>query len=233
LIMKILAIDTSTASGSIALLEDDRLIAELTTCSQKTHAERLLPSIKGLLEGADARIEEIDCFAVTKGPGSFTGLRIGLSTVKGLAWSLHKPVIGVSTLEALAMNIPYADKPICPILDARKKEVYAGIYRCDGNRLERIMDDKAIKPAVLLENIKEPTIFIGGGIDVIFNSEPRTPNPKLVFAPSHLWLIRAVNIGLLAWKKFKGGEIDTPEAVGLNYLRPSEAELKVRLKADG
>jgi len=231
--MKILAIDTSTASGSIALLEDDRLIAELTTCSQKTHAERLLPSIKGLLEGADARIEEIDCFAVTKGPGSFTGLRIGLSTVKGLAWSLHKPVIGVSTLEALAMNIPYADKPICPILDARKKEVYAGIYRCDGNRLERIMDDKAIKPAVLLENIKEPTIFIGGGIDVIFNSEPRTPNPKLVFAPSHLWLIRAVNIGLLAWKKFKGGEIDTPEAVGLNYLRPSEAELKVRLKADG
>ena len=231
--MKILAIDTSTASGSIALLEDDRLIAELTTCSQKTHAERLLPSIKGLLEGADARIEEIDCFAVTKGPGSFTGLRIGLSTVKGLAWSLHKPVIGVSTLEALAMNIPYADKPICPILDARKKEVYAGIYRCDGNRLERIMDDKAIKPAVLLENIKEPTIFIGGGIDVIFNSEPRTPNPKLVFAPSHLWLIRAVNIGLLAWKKFKGGEVDTPEAVGLNYLRPSEAELKVRLKADG
>ena len=231
--MKILAIDTSTASGSIALLEDDRLIAELTTCSQKTHAERLLPSIKGLLEGADARIEEIDCFAVTKGPGSFTGLRIGLSTVKGLAWSLHKPVIGVSTLEALAMNIPYADKPICPILDARKKEVYAGIYRCDGNRLERIMDDKAIKPAVLLENIKEPTIFIGSGIDVIFNSEPRTPNPKLVFAPSHLWLIRAVNIGLLAWKKFKGGEVDSPEAVGLNYLRPSEAELKVRLKADG
>jgi len=226
--MKILAIDTSTASGSIALLEDDRLIAELTTCSQKTHAERLLPSIKGLLEGADARIEEIDCFAVTKGPGSFTGLRIGLSTVKGLAWSLHKPVIGVSTLEALAMNIPYADKPICPILDARKKEVYAGIYRCDGNRLERIMDDKAIKPAVLLENIKEPTIFIGSRIDVIFNSEPRTPNPKLVFAPSHLWLIRAVNIGLLAWKKFKGGEVDSPEAVGLNYLRPSEAELKIK-----
>lgn len=226
--MKILAIDTSTASGSIALLEDDRLIAELTTCSQKTHAEGLLPSIKGLLEGVDARIEEIDCFAVTKGPGSFTGLRIGLSTVKGLAWSLHKPVIGVSTLEVLAMNIPYADKPICPILDARKKEVYAGIYRCDGNRLERIMDDKAIKPAVLLENIKEPTIFIGSGIDVIFNSEPRTPNPKLVFAPSHFWLIRAVNIGLLAWKKFKGGEIDTPEAVGLNYLRPSEAEMKLK-----
>lgn len=226
--MKILAIDTSTASGSIALLEDGRLIAELTTCSQKTHAERLLPSMKGLLEGVDARIEEIDCFAVTKGPGSFTGLRIGLSTVKGLAWSLDKPVIGVSTMEALAMNIPYADKPICPILDARKKEVYAGIYRCDGNRLERIMDDKAIKPAVLLENIKEPTIFIGGGIDVIFNSEPRTPNPKLVFAPSHLWLIRAVNIGLLAWKKFKGGEIDTPEAVGLNYLRPSEAEMKLK-----
>ena len=250
--MKILAIDTSTASGSIALLEDDRLIAELTTCSQKTHAERLLPSIKGLLEGADARIEEIDCFAVTKGPGSFTGLRIGLSTVKGLAWSLHKPVIGVSTLEALAMNIPYADKPICPILDARKKEVYAGIYKfqdasskmqdinkdfatCNLRLATCIMPDTAISPEALIDCIEESTIFLGNGVKIIsdLKSQIRNPKSEIIFAPSHLWLIRAVNIGLLAWKKFKEGEIDSPEAVGLNYLRPSEAELKVRLKADG
>lgn len=244
MIMKILAIDTSTASGSIALLEDDRLIAELTTCSQKTHAERLLPSIKGLLEGADARIEEIDCFAVTKGPGSFTGLRIGLSTVKGLAWSLHKPVIGVSTLEVLAMNIPYADKPICPILDARKKEVYAGIYKfqdassrmqdinkdfatCNLRLATRIMPDAAISPNALVERIQEPTIFIGDGVQIL-KSQILNLKSQILFAPSHLWLIRAVNIGLLAWKKFKGGEIDTPETIGLNYLRPSEAEMKLK-----
>jgi tRNA threonylcarbamoyladenosine biosynthesis protein TsaB len=226
--MKILAIDTATASGSIALLEDGRLIAELTTCIQETHAERLMPSIKTLLHSIGARIEDIDGFALAVGPGSFTGLRIGLSTIKGLAWSLNKKVAGVSTLEALAMNLPYSDKQICPLLDARKKEVYAGIYRCDGNRPERIMDDIAIKPDVLLEKIKEPTIFIGSGIDVIFNSEPRTTNPKLVFAPSHLWTIKASNIGLLAWERFKNGDSDSPQTIGLNYLRPSEAELKLK-----
>jgi len=121
--MKILAIDTSTPSESIALLEDDQLIAELTTCIQKTHAERLLPSIKTLLDNIGTKLEHIDGFALAIGPGSFTGLRIGLSTIKGLAWSLNKKVAGISTLEALAMNLPYSDKPVCPMLDARKKEV--------------------------------------------------------------------------------------------------------------
>ncbi|MEK7828599.1 MAG: tRNA (adenosine(37)-N6)-threonylcarbamoyltransferase complex dimerization subunit type 1 TsaB, partial [Deltaproteobacteria bacterium] len=109
--MKILAIDTSTASGSIALLDDDQIIAELTTCTQKTHVERLLPLIKILLSSINTKIEDVDGFALTIGPGSFTGLRIGLAAIKGLAWSLNKPVVGVSTLEALAMNIPYSDKP--------------------------------------------------------------------------------------------------------------------------
>ena len=96
--MKILAIDTSTPSGSIALLEDDQLIAESTTCIQKTHAERLLPSIKTLLDNIGTKLEDIDGFALAIGPGSFTGLRIGLSTIKGLAWSLKKKVVGFSTL---------------------------------------------------------------------------------------------------------------------------------------
>ncbi|HKZ46929.1 MAG TPA: tRNA (adenosine(37)-N6)-threonylcarbamoyltransferase complex dimerization subunit type 1 TsaB, partial [Thermodesulfobacteriota bacterium] len=157
--MKILAIDTSASSGSIALLEDDQVIAELTTCTQKTHVERLLPLIKTLLSSINTKIEDVDGFALTTGPGSFTGLRIGLATIKGLAWSLNKPVVGVSTLEALAMNIPYSDKPICPILDARKKEVYAGIYKCNDNGPTCIMDDATISPQLLIERIKEPTIF--------------------------------------------------------------------------
>src|SRR3989304_2738806 len=129
--MKILAIDTSTPSESIALLEDDQLIAELTTCIQKTHAQRLLPSIKTLLDNIGTKPEHTDGFALAIGPGSFTGLRIGLSTIKGLAWSLNKKVAGISTLEALAMNLPYSDKPVFPMLDARKKEVYAAVYKCN------------------------------------------------------------------------------------------------------
>ncbi|MEK6599673.1 MAG: tRNA (adenosine(37)-N6)-threonylcarbamoyltransferase complex dimerization subunit type 1 TsaB [Deltaproteobacteria bacterium] len=220
--MKILAIDTSTASGSIALLDDDQIIAELTTCTQKTHVERLLPLIKTLLSSINTKIEDVDGFALTIGPGSFTGLRIGLAAIKGLAWSLNKPVVGVSTLEALAMNIPYSDKPICPILDARKKEVYAGIYKVDGHWPISVMPDLAISPEALVEKIKEPTIFIGDGIKIISELKSEIANRKsqIVFAPSHLWSIKALNIGLLAWKRFKKGDAGVPEKINLNYLRP-------------
>ena len=225
--MKILAIDTSTASGGIALLEDDQLIAELTTCTQKTHAERLLPLIKTLLGGVNTKIEDVDGFALTIGPGSFTGLRIGLATIKGLAWSLNKPVVGVSTLEALAMNIPYSDKPVCPMLDARKKEVYAGIYKCNDNGPTCIMDDATISPQLLIESIKEPTIFIGNGVNVYRDVIKNTLKDLAIFAPSHLWSIRALNIGLLAWKMFKKGGAGDSENVNLDYLRASEAEIKL------
>ncbi len=227
--MKILSIDTSTASGSIALLEDDRLLAELTTCIQKTHAERLLPSIKNLLDSVGIKIEDVDGFALTIGPGSFTGLRIGLAAIKGFAWSLNKPVVGVSTLEALAMNIPYSDKPICPILDARKKEVYAAIYKFqdasfkmqDDKRLATcFMPDTAISPDGLIKMIKEPTIFLGDGIKVYGDVIKDTLKDLAIFVPSHLWSIRALNIGLLAWKRFKKGDAGIPENINLNYLRP-------------
>ncbi|HLA51607.1 MAG TPA: tRNA (adenosine(37)-N6)-threonylcarbamoyltransferase complex dimerization subunit type 1 TsaB [Thermodesulfobacteriota bacterium] len=231
--MKILAIDTSTPSGSIALLEDDQLIAELTTCIQKTHAERLLPSIKTLLDNIGTKLEHIDGFALAIGPGSFTGLRIGLSTIKGLAWSLNKKVAGISTLEALAMNLPYSDKPVCPMLDARKKEVYAAVYKCNNNLPECIMPDTALSPDNLINKIKEPTIFLGDGIKVYGSLIKDMLKDTAVIAPVHLWQIKASSVGLLAWKKFKSGNIESPESIRLNYLRPSEAEIKVRLKADG
>ncbi len=226
--MKILAIDTSAASGSIALLEDELLIAELTTCIQKTHAERFLPSIKNLLDSAGIKIEDIDGFALTVGPGSFTGLRIGLSTIKGLAWSLNKPIAAVSTLEALAMNLPYSDKQICPLLDARKKEVYTGIYKVDDYWPISVTPDSAISPEALVKKIKEPTIFLGDGVKVYGNLIKDALEDMAVIAPSHLWPIKASSIGLLAWERFKSNNIDSPENIRLNYLRSSEAEIKVK-----
>lgn len=235
--MKILAIDTSMLSEGIALLEDNMLIAESINYLKRTHAERLLPSIKNLLDNIGIKIEEIDCFALTNGPGSFTGLRIGISAIKGIAWGLNKPVIGISTLSALVMNIPYSEKPICPILDARKKEVYAAIYKFQdtNENLETynlqhaicLIPDTAITPDALIEKIKEPTIFIGDGIKVYGEFIKSVLKDMAIFTPPNLWPIMASNVGLLAWEKLKNGNVDSPLTIKLNYLRQSEAELKL------
>jgi len=227
--MKLLAIDTSTASGSVAIMEDGQLIGESLIHIKRTHSERLLPTVDHLLKEVSTGLEDVDCFAVTTGPGSFTGLRIGLSTVKGLAWSLERPVVGVSTLEALALNIPYSALSICPIIDARKGEVWAAIYRWGGGGLVAEVKDMAIRPEDLVKRIKEPTIFLGDGIRVISNLQSSIFNSQ--FAPSHLWHIRASNVGWLGWLRFKEGKVASPEAIQPVYIRPSEAEIKMRTES--
>lgn len=229
--MIILAIDSSASSGSVALLEDNQLIAEFTICVKRTHAEKLLPSIKILIDNTGIKKEDIDGFALTIGPGSFTGLRIGLATIKGFAWSLNKPVVGISTIEAMAMNIPFADKPVCPILDARKKELYAGIYKfrdASKSLATCLMADSAINPNDLLKKIDEPTIFLGEGLKVYGDFIKTALKEMAIIAPTHLWPIKASNVGLLAFDRFKSGNVEKPENINPNYLRQSEAEIKVK-----
>ena len=136
--MRLLAVDTSTLTGAVALLEDDTLVAESRLNVALTHGERLLPAIDGILAAAGWSLAELDALAVAVGPGSFTGLRIGVSTVKGLAFATGKPTVPVSTLEALAWSLPLAAHPVCPVLDARKGEVYTALFLTRGDQPERL-----------------------------------------------------------------------------------------------
>ncbi len=225
--MKVLAFDTSSFYGSIALMEDERLVLELNAGGVEGHAVWLVPSLDYLLKKARTSIKEIDLFAVSIGPGSFTGLRIGVSVVKGLAWTLKKPVAGISTLEALSMNVPFGEVNVCPIMDARKKEVYTAIYTMGRNGRKTILRDSVMSPEALLEFIsgagmEGPVVFIGDGIRVYGDSIRRGVRDAL-FAPEYMWQVRASHIAHLAVKKSveKG-----PEELSPLYLRKSDAELK-------
>ena len=226
--MKILGIDTSTQSGSVAILKDDELLAETTLHRNKTHSERLLPSIKYILTECDIGLDDLDALAVTTGPGSFTGLRIGLSTLKGLGWALEKPLLGISTLHALACNIPYTAQTICPVLDARKSEVYTALFSSKDGEVTRETEDQVIDPGELMKELKGEIIFLGDGIKKYGNffKKNESQNASLLFANEALWSIRASNICKLAEIALKNGKSKDAGEINLNYIRPSEAELK-------
>jgi len=154
--MKIMAIETSTMLGGVAITDDlSGLIAEIRFNVKSTHSERLMTGIDHILKQAGLKLADIDVFAIASGPGSFTGLRIGLSTVKGFSYATGKPIVSVPTLEALAWNFPYCRYPVCTMLDARKKEVYAALFKWDDKGFTRIIDEVSIKVAKILEKINE------------------------------------------------------------------------------
>lgn len=228
--MKILAFDTSSISGSVALMDGARLLAEWNTGGVGTHSNWLMPAIEGLIGSAGVRLADIGLFAVDNGPGSFTGLRIGISTVKGLAWAMNKKVVGVSTLEALALNLRYSRMPVCPVLDARKGEVYAALYRSTGDGMEAVMKDCALSPAALFERLREvqgPVVFLGNGLTV-YSEEIRKNVKDAVVALPALWSMRACNIASLAFER--AANAVSPLKLAPLYLRKSEAEIKSGLR---
>ena len=164
--MKILAIDTSALTATAAILSEDILIGEISTTTKLTHSQTIMPMIDELLNKVSLDIADIDLFACSEGPGSFTGLRIGIGTIKGLAYGLGKPVVGVSTLEALAHNIDVTDLVICPIMDARRGQVYNAIYKYDGEKVACITEPRALSIEELCDELTERTIFVGDGVNV-------------------------------------------------------------------
>ncbi len=229
----ILAIDTSSGSGSIALLgPGGSLLAERTVGSASPHARWLLRGIASLLHDHGLTPGDIERYALAIGPGSFTGLRIGVSTVKGLAWSTGRPVTPVCTLRALAMNAPYPGGLVCPLLDARKSEVYAAIYTRDGEGLRAVMEPSALRPEALLARIgaalqeapfrEGPVLFLGSGLGV-YGGFLEEACPTAIIAPEPLWHVRAANIALLALEE--GSPMQNPLEIAPLYLRKSEAEL--------
>jgi tRNA threonylcarbamoyladenosine biosynthesis protein TsaB len=223
--MKILSIETSTRVGSVAIIEDEHLIAEYILNVVSTHSERLLPSIDQILKDSQLTVRDIEGFAVSLGPGSFTGLRIGISTVKGLALATGRAVVGVPTLDCLAHNIAFTHLLVCPILDARKGEVYTALYQGDGSgKLEKLTADLAIKPEELLTRIKEPVIFLGDGVEA-YRDTLRSGQDNCLFAPAYLNQPRASVLAKLGLEKFKQGHVFKEEEIQPLYCRLAEAEI--------
>lgn len=219
--MRLLAVETSTLAGGVALLEADRVRGEYLLDVTATHSERLMPAIDRLLADAGWLPGDVQGLAVAVGPGSFTGLRIGLSTVKGLALALDIPVAAVPTLDAMAAALPFAALPICPVLDARKGEVYCSLYRWEGGAARREWDYLALAPAELAARLREPVIVLGDGAHLV-------PSPHARLAPPHRRVPSPAAVGVLGRARLDAGERVPAEALVPIYLRPSEAELKRR-----
>ncbi len=185
--MKILGLDTATSCGSIGIIDDDEVIAEYALHREETLSTRLLPAIQALLAEARLTLAEIDGLAISLGPGSFTGLRVGLSAVKGLALAADIPVAGVPTLDALAYNLPFTPFQICPLIDARKGEIYAALYKNGaGGRVEQVTPYRVLSPSALIAGIPpHETVFLGDGVEVCKEFITQQLAEKAFFAPLH------------------------------------------------
>ncbi|HLB05270.1 MAG TPA: tRNA (adenosine(37)-N6)-threonylcarbamoyltransferase complex dimerization subunit type 1 TsaB [Thermodesulfobacteriota bacterium] len=223
--MKIIAMETATTVGSIAIVDDEGVISELTLNIKTTHSRKLMTAMSCILEDAGLSLDDMDGIAVSIGPGSFTGLRIALSAAKGLSYSSGKPLIGIPTLDALASNLPFSRYLVCPILDARRGEVYTALYRSNKGSMEKLTDDMAVNPSGLLEMINDETIFLGDGVTAYGDFLKERLGDLYLEASLPLRWPRASNVAMLALKRLGNGGMDNPFAIVPRYIRKSEAEL--------
>lgn len=225
--MKLLVLDSSGLVASVALLEDERLIAEYTTGNKLTHSQTLLPMLDEIIRRTTFDMEDVDAIAVAMGPGSFTGLRIGAATAKGLGLALDKPVIPVPTVDGLAYQLFGVSSLICPMMDARRKQVYTGFYRFHGDHMEVVKEQCAQSVQDTLEQLKaygEPVIFLGDGVPVYRKEIEEAMGADAVFAPAHANRQRAGAVGALAEVYYRKGIWQSADAFAPEYLRKSQAE---------
>jgi tRNA threonylcarbamoyladenosine biosynthesis protein TsaB len=218
--MRVLALDTSTLAGAVALVEGDRTVGEYMLDVRVTHSERLLAAIDRLLADAGWTPNDLEALAVAAGPGSFTGLRIGLSAAKGLALGLSLPIAAVPTLDAMAAGLPFAALPVCPVLDARRGEVYCSLYRWRDDEMRREWDYLALPPEALAERLSGPTIIVG--------TTMRLPSPHARTVPPERRTPSAACVGHLGVRRIRAGQVVTAAQLAPLYVRPAEAELRHR-----
>ncbi|OGQ04243.1 MAG: tRNA (adenosine(37)-N6)-threonylcarbamoyltransferase complex dimerization subunit type 1 TsaB [Deltaproteobacteria bacterium RIFCSPLOWO2_12_FULL_44_12] len=227
--MKILSLDTATRMGSIALVDEDQLLGEIQFNTEITHTERLLPGIENLLQKTGCHLKDLDGLACTIGPGSFTGLRIGLATLKGFAQVYKLPIVGVSSLLTLAHNGILSELPIVSLLDAKRGEVYAAAYQFkQGILKETLIPEQAVKPEILCDTLSKlgPCWLLGDGAYVYRELFTDRLQSNVIYPPEFLMRIHAKWIAWLALPRFKKGEGKDWQRLTPNYLRPSDAELK-------
>ena len=233
--MKILGIDTSTPIGSVALIDGEHIVAEHTLNIVQAHSSRLMPAIDTVLKWGDITAAELDGCAVGTGPGSFTGIRIGIATIKSLCYALDKPIVGVSTLEAIAYNLRWNEGLICPILDARRNEVYGAIFRC-GDEWQRLSDDSCLPIETFLASITEsgearlaeiengraPLLqctFVGDGLETYADAVRAALGEKIRFADAIFNVPRGATVAHLGAQRLQNRDSDNYWTLVPNYVR--------------
>jgi len=231
--MKILAIDSSGLVASVAMVTEYKLMAEYTINYKKTHSQTLLPMLDEIVKMIDFDLQDIDAIAVASGPGSFTGLRIGSSTAKGLGLALNKPIISVPTVDGLAYNLYGTDKLICPLMDARRNQVYTGLYEYNTEEFRIVEPQKAVgieEIAAEINQLGRSVIFLGDGVEVYKDQLKELITVPYSYAPLHVSKQRAGAIGALAIIYFKKGLVEDADVHEPTYLRLSQAERELAEK---
>ncbi|MDZ7579360.1 MAG: tRNA (adenosine(37)-N6)-threonylcarbamoyltransferase complex dimerization subunit type 1 TsaB [Deltaproteobacteria bacterium] len=226
--MKILAVDTATNSCSVALTDGEHLLAEINLVSTRTHSRHLANMIRETCRLARLALAEVDAYAVVKGPGSFTGLRIGVSTVKGLAEAANRPIVGISALRALAEQASASTPLVCPLIDARRAEVYFASYRIIDGVLAECDLEEVLPPELALQAIAAPCTFVGNGAALYHTLIRDSLGGKAFFAHSSAHVLRASTVARLAWRRLENGASDEITHFVPVYLRKSDARINQR-----
>lgn len=224
--MRILAFETSAKAGSVALMDGDTLLAESYQNTGLTHSQTLMTMAQDMLKSCGITPADVEAVAVASGPGSFTGIRIGVAAAKGFAWGGQLPCYGISTLEAMAVNLGVHSGYVLPVMDARRSQVYNALFHAEAGKLTRLCQDRAISLAELGEEIKilsEPVFLVGDGSVLCYNTLKETV-PGLVLPPLHRMHQRAAGVGLVAAARIEAGESGDAGTLQPNYLRLSQAE---------
>ena len=223
--MTLLAIETATRQLGVAVVDGEAVLSSYELLADNPHAVELPAAVSRVLKAARMTLHQLDGFVVDIGPGSFTGLRIGLAFVKALAFSTKKPVIGVPSLDVLAANVPFAPRPVCPVLDAKQQNVYAALFLTGERQITKRTDYLLGPAAEVLAGFTEPAVFLGDGCgryrDLILKS-----CPKAEFAASELWLPRAATLGRLGAQRFAEGKSDDPAQLVPMYLYPMDCSVR-------
>lgn len=216
--MKILGVDTSTPIGSVGLIDGENFVGEHSLNIVQTHSSRLIPTIDQILKWANLTVHELDACAVGIGPGSFTGVRIGVGAAKALCYAIRKPIVGVSTLAAVADNLRYTNTLICPVLDARRNEIYGAVFH-GGERLERKSDDLCVPIEAFLERVSGPAVFVGDGLKRYASAILKRFGENAILASAAFNVPRGSNIARLGYERILNGRTDDYFSLTPNYVR--------------
>lgn len=223
--MKLLALESTAKAASCAVLEDGAVLASAWQATGLTHSRTLLPMVEDMLRNSELTVQDMDAVAVAAGPGSFTGLRIGVAAVKGLAWAAEKPCLPVSTLEAMAQPLAHLEGKVICAMDARRQQIYNAVFLAEGGTLTRLREDRAVSledAAADLAGMDGPMTIVGDGAGLCFDFL-KARGIACQLAPAHLRLQSAVGVGLAAWRRWPDGAVSAQELSPV-YLRLSQAE---------